>query len=344
MLTDAARESCAKETEDMIASGLDFTYASSYAASSTSSRQSRLAVPEADTCAVTARFAAAQDAADTKAALRLQEEYEVSAAAMAKAEAEDQAYAAKVDQELEDEALAAKLERDLAREVARERADDRLAQRKLERADSRCAAQLHRELDREDKALIAEAKSIASADEAMAMKMSRKMARQDHRDRKARQVADFKSSAEDDEACWAEARKHLELEDVDGAICISVRLPGLVHVSVKPSEGRFVYVDARRAAPLQEISRNHAKDKKTTTLQLKLEVVSKGCAITKADLQHDYDSASAYLHVYVENMKLQQLSKSEKQEAMSNLRKSLARSVSDKIRSGLRMVVDSHTK
>ncbi|KAJ1449175.1 hypothetical protein M885DRAFT_536726 [Pelagophyceae sp. CCMP2097] len=352
LLHTAALEADGKESYD----GVDYDLDSKGSQRSTNSLTT---VPEADTCAITAAHAHALDARDEDAARAMQRRFDADDDAQAKLESNDGDFSAKLEIEWKDADLAVSLEAEHAQDEARLHAARRLASRKLERADAKVASRMQDEDDHDTKRSEAHRDAVERSDAVVAATVQRQLERGRHRDRKRREAAD----ADDDVpvvARWAAAESSLELEDVDGCICVSLRLPHLASVTVRASQKRFVLVEAKRnvdarpnafaaVSPTRASSRANApaqtagKDK-ARALSMKLEMVAAQSCVSQNDLSYDYDAASGYLHVYVDNLRLAALGKADRTGAVVDLRKRLARTFAEKIRLGVKFVYDSHTK
>ena len=354
LLTSAVKESFAKEEED-------FSYPARRDSGASSGES------------ISGIHARAEYAADVKLAVRLEREMaEADEKACAKLEAEDKSCASRFEreqseadsracakQEDEDSALAQRLEREeqhggessraaaLERAAAQERALSQLSESKSQcDADEALASRLSDEVKRE---VESEAK-----DGEMAAKAQQRLDRESHRERKRREAEeeDGMSTALTVGERWTNALAGLQLEDVGGAVCLSVRLPDLVNVKVRPVEKRFIHITATRGAPLRDRAVATTSSANTTastdegplTATLKLELVSRGASVRGDDVTYDYESCSSYLHIYVEHLQLARLSTLQRRTAISTMRKQLCASVSSKVRGAVNFVIDSHTK
>lgn len=286
-------------------------------------------IPEADTTMLTAIVDHQREEADAKyamdTAIACTREVLARERAAAKQEEDDGAYAERLQAELKDERCARTAQRSYDREVNTAEFEekpsldrDALYARAVEDA---CKADL-----------AAERAEAEAKDGAGAVAYQRRLDRQDHRLRRDRQAAN--ESKEDGATVgerWANALAKFELEDVGGAIVISLRLPDLVAVSVKPVDTRFVLLQASRSKPFGQRSNTDGAEDGPMALKLRLELESPGCKLRQRDLSYDYCSTSGYLHIYCENLKLATLGATtpERKTAVSDLRKRLVSSVRD---------------
>lgn len=304
LLADAVRESFPTDRDELYADAKD-----------------EEKVPEADTTMITAIMDQHREEADAKVAMDLAREctrdFVARERAAAKQEEEDAAFANDLERELKDEGLASRLQREFDVERNVKEFDEKPG---LDR-DELYAKAVH-DACRAD---VAAAEAAAEAKDAGdASRYQVKVRRQDHRERKARAArAEAKDEGLTVGERWANALGIFELEDVGGAIVVSLRLPDLVSVSVKPVDKRFVLLTASRAKPFGDAGANDARDG-PTGLKMKLELESPGCCLRQEDLSYDYDSTTGYLHIYCEHLKLATLGEQRRKAELGDLRKRLA--------------------
>lgn len=238
-----------------------------------------------------------------------------------------------------DAALAAMAQREFIKEataVAKQIDDDGDAAKRLDRElkdevhAKVCEHELRGEADFERG--LAEAKD---ADAAAAV--ATRVARARFAERKRREAIEDTTSVSVGDR-WKHALADVELEDVGDAIAISARLPSLADVKVR-ADGKFVRVTARRAGSALRASNADKACAGPKEITLKFEMV---CPRDAKDCVHDYDCESGYLHVFLDGVKLAQLSKAEKEKTLKSLRARLANAAASKLASLKKAVVGAN--
>ena len=151
-------------------------------------------------------------------------------------------------------------------------------------------------------------------DEEVAKKVSIKLAIEDHRHDKMRQVQnmckDFKDIAV---LCniWEEA--DAEVEDVAGGICITILLPYMadLKVNIVGRRKNKVELEARRTTFIEE---KELRSKDPNSCLYVAEFVIDGAEnMSNEDVSYDYSSESGLLHLYIDNLRLNERADEEKQ-------------------------------
>lgn len=101
------------------------------------------------------------------------------------------------------------------------------------------------------------------------------------------------------------------IEDVLGGICISLLLPHVKDVAVRLTKKNVVVVEARRLVSKDEeaaAAGSWRKKTEHTTFEIDFEIDSTGAAVKigQDDLHYEYASDCGLLHVYVENVHLEE--------------------------------------
>jgi len=162
----------------------------------------------------------------------------------------------------------------------------------------------------------------------MARVVSMKMAREDHRNDKKRQVMNMGKNFRDLKVIrevWEDAEA--EVEDVAGGICITILLPFMsnVKVSITGRKKNKVELEARRTAFAEE--NESRKCDQNSNLYAAEFVIDGAENMNDKDVSYDYSSESGLLHIYIDNLMLKELVNNEegKKGILDGLKKSFNR-------------------
>mmetsp|Transcript_28963 Transcript_28963/g.29308 ORF Transcript_28963/g.29308 Transcript_28963/m.29308 type:complete len:432 (+) Transcript_28963:48-1343(+) len=175
---------------------------------------------------------------------------------------------------------------------------------KLQEFDFETASKLQRE---EDRSRHETKRERERKDEKAARHLMRQMSREEHRNRKKKQVvASLSESSFTDLAAIGElwGTAEAEIEDVEGGICITVLLPHLLNMSVciSPCSLNKIEVEARRFVIPSDS--NATPDNSCYTAEFIIDGIKQ---LSEKNLSYEYSSESGMLHVYLDNISLGRL-------------------------------------
>lgn len=231
----------------------------------------------------------------------------------------DEEYALRVKKEIEDELLAA----ELAERENREYESYRKRQQELADQDFELARleqdKISRELDEEYSSRTASDFDIAREiqtnltshhvsnkeaqerdDKKLALKLVTKSAREAHEEQKKANVlatADL-CSISAIAAQWEDATA--DIKNVEGGLCITILLPHLKDLKVNMKKNHIVDIEAKRMI----LSGDKTATKCNSLYSAEFEIKGKKLNLTTDDMNYTYSSESGLLHIYVENIHL----------------------------------------
>ena len=234
---------------------------------------------------------------------------------------EDVNYAKEVYECLQDEMLAEELQRQ--EEAEDKRRKDKLLE--LERADAKKAAaeqkQIHDILEKEYKSQVERDFEVARReqialevsesqkkivqeknDTILSRKMAIKSLREEHRRKK--RIALLSSnknvfaSLQTIANQWEEA--DADVEDVAGGLCITLLLPHMMELKVRPSGKYKVVIDATRMVGRDD---EYASTENASYCAEYI-IEGKNVSIKQEECHHEYSSETGLLHVYIDNIHL----------------------------------------
>ena len=231
----------------------------------------------------------------------------------------DEEYARQVRKEIEDELYAAELE-ELERQEY-ERAEARrqaLLEEDLELARSE-HEKIHRELEEENEAIrtkdfelarelqsnltrrhIADREVQEREDKRLALKLVTQSARQAHEDMKRANVLETADlcSLSAIAAQWEGATA--DIQNVSGGLCLTLLLPHLKDLRVIMKKNHIVDIEAKRMI----LTGDKAATKQNTIYSAEFEIKGKRLNLTERDMNYNYCSETGLLHIYVDNIHL----------------------------------------
>ena len=231
----------------------------------------------------------------------------------------DEEYALRVRKEIEDELYAAELE-----ELEREEYDQRVSmQRAILEQDMMLAQseqeKMTRELEEEYEALrqrdfdmaceiqsnltthnIAEDERQVLEDQRLAKKLITKSARQVHEDVKRASMLGTANldSTSAIAAQWEGATA--DIQNVSGGLCITLLLPHLKDLKVIMKKNHIVDIEAKRMI----LSGDKAATKQNSIYSAEFEIKGRRLNLTERDMNYNYCSETGLLHIYVDNIHL----------------------------------------
>lgn len=208
----------------------------------------------------------------------------------------DEETAMRLHQQLQDELYAAELQRIHDQERELEETAHRTACAKIAEEDAKLAEDEQVYFDRQYRQ---EMKKVEEKDYELSKKLVMKQKREEHRRMKRIEwisSEDFKPYADSEtiSSQWRNAES--EFENVTGGVCVTIILPHLSNVRIYLKSAKKVAIDATR--------QGHNKDCEYNAYHYDAEFVVEGkkVLIEQKDLSYEYSSETGLLHIYIENL------------------------------------------